>query len=476
MIVSRNFPSFLTCCLNTLARICALIYLISYFGAIVGIILLIYIVKLYRLTICCIFGFEDLVFLDFTFINFFSKDNFYLGGLFRFNNFIKENVKQSIINKLIKKVPKIRSRLVHFLGDHYWQPISVNEAISTRLVELKMHERELAHFLEMETNKEMNLYETPILIFFIEFHDSSKGCLYIKCDHSISDGLGFVTLLGHLDDDYRIEKFPDILSKKSKIIPLLLIKEYLFAVIFGIFETLSYISKDSYIKSQKFSEGKSYISVLAEPFTFSLTEVKKASKKLNLTINEFCIGAFLTSFKKWSTSSEKISVMIPIGNTTLSKDIENAPLKNLTNGYLGEFNLFKNLKNDSNQIKSSIRSLVGQNYKIKANTILANILFSILNPNIMKYPKKNPIFELAITNVPAQTSKIVIGGCKVENFYPLTSVSSYHIVVMIVSYDSKLNFSIVYDKKKTDQIEDLIENYKQELTNNLNLIDDSKRD
>jgi len=194
--------------------------LIKTYGFLYGISLTYFILSTYHLLMGYLFKLEYLSF-DKSLLGFCNRDQYNINLILCFNgNFNQENIKNAIINRLIKKIQKMRCKVVYKFFNYYWQEFSLEECEKNILFsELKCKD-DLNEYLSNEINKRIDtLNDFPYLINIIKFtennlEDNCTGVIHFKFDHVLTDGLGVLTLLLFLSDDVKLEIFPRMLRTK----------------------------------------------------------------------------------------------------------------------------------------------------------------------------------------------------------------------------------------------------------------------
>lgn len=455
--LSKDHPSLFASVINTLIRLVIYYFLVSSFGFGLGTAVTFLSFLAWRRLAGIIFDIEYLGYFDKFFINIDNRDSFNLGGILKLKNFKSINVKNAIIEKLLKRIPKLSASVRTVLSEYCWNTPQIAKLSSDdraqiylkRIKEVSMKESELDKYIEREANKPLEVFDSPIEFHIVSYTDNlNDGVLYSKVDHCFSDGLGNVSLLGFLDDDFSLDKYPSILRRKVPFLQNLLCttKDFVLGLLIGIIE-ITYTSAVS--KSHYFTEpittkkGK-----LAKIGNVSLDSIKKVSKKLKLSINEIYIGAIFSSLKELDPSKEKITIMIPMGFTTIPESIDKIQLYNSASGFIGVVRLIKDIVKDADIIKSDIRSMVTKLYKTRAFQLNATFFFGLLNTRFIKSFLKPVDLDCLITNVPGQEREIIIGGCRVVENYGAVVPSTNKCFINIGSYNGNVTVGIGIDENQ----------------------------
>lgn len=478
--LGKEHPSIISSLFNSFFRLVIYYFVCNAYGFILGTSAFFAFFWIWRAIIKFIFGIEYLSSLDKFFINVDNRDSLNLGSIYRLKNFNSMIVKTAIIDKLCKRIPKISASIRVFLTEYCWNTTQIAklsledraQIYLKRIKEISMNESDLEPFLEREANKPLDVFDTPIEVFLITLIDSdNEGILYTKADHCFSDGLGFISLMGFLDDDFSIEKYPSILRREMPFLKYLIGNaiDFILGLLIGFIEagyTATTIKSLYFVKPILSKKGK-----ISNVGKLSLTALKKISKRMNLTINEICIGAIFSALKELDPSKDKISIFIPMGFTTLSKTIDDVQLTNSASGFMGVVRLIDDIVKDKEILKKDIRGLVTKLYKTRGFQLTASFFFGLLNTRIVKALMKPADLDCVITNVPGQEKEIKIGGCSVTESYGVIIPSIYKCFVNIRSYNGNLTVGIGMDDNQELTAKALSERISEKLQK---LIEDNK--
>jgi hypothetical protein len=484
--LSQHFPSFTTYTLRYVIRSAVFFCLVYYFGFIIGTILTILSIFLYKESLKYILKLEWTNYEDKFTINQDSKYNITLAATMTIEDFDKTEIRKEIKEKLFDQVPKLSSHLVAFFADFYWTTPQVRyysndkkeKILKERIVDVKMKEQDYNEFLESEINTHLNPFICPIKFYIVEIENndklsnSKKGVVLLKLDHSLGDGLGLTSLIGFLDKNFDIEKYPAIMRRRSGGVTYYIktIYDYILAIVFGLYGIIRYLilskSKEyqyqgfyKYKKNCKIDKPSKYyfshcsnnsgLCLISNTITIDLKRVKDFSRKYKISINDFLVYCILKTYKDLSPESKYVSYMIPVGFTGLPKSIKEMNLYNQSSGYLELIKLPEATKHEDYinvaSTKFKLVDVIGNLYKVRTvqmmNWLLDefchNVLFNLFR--YINYP------EFTISNVPAQEREIYIGKCKVSNIIPLASSSAISAFIAICSYNGQLNIKISMD-------------------------------
>lgn len=482
--LGKTNPTFLLSLVNTVIRI-TLYYLgCQLFGFVNGTFIVFTFFFVWRQAINKIYEVKYLTFFDKMFVSMDRTESFNLGGFAYLGNFDSNRVKNAIIENLFKRIPKLSASLRVIFTEYCWNTPLVarqhqdiqKEIYLKRIKQVSLKESEVDDYIEKEANKPLDVFDAPIEFHIITITDKEKlGILYTKIDHCFSDGLGNVSLFGFLDDNFSLDKYPAILKKKIPMHLFIIsqIKDYTLGLLIGIFE-LAYagVILKSYYKgfSKPITTKKGK---LARISCVELADIKKVSKKIGLTVNEIYIGCIFAAMKELSPESEKLSIMIPMGNTTLPETVDKIQLQNSAMAFMGVVRLISDVQKDSKILKEDIRGMVSKTYKIAALKMNMAFFFGLLNTRLIKTFIKNYPLDCVITNVPGQEGLMTIGGCPALENYSAVIPATNKCFIAIGSYNGKISVGIGLDENQPlgakvladaigKKLRDLIESAKQE--------------
>lgn len=455
--LSRMHPSLPESVKNTLFRISLFCFFFWTLGPI-GFPFTYFLFFLWRKVIGYVYKIEYLSYFDKFYVHVDLSNSFNIGTVLVIENFNADKVKLKV-EELFHKIPKLCASARVAFTEYCWNTprvsllniVELDAIIAKRIRIVSIQESEFDQFVEKEANIPLDPFITPFEFIIISFTDNpSKGALYNKTDHCASDGLGIVSMLGFLDDEFSLDKYPSILRKSIPFHVNLLwtLKDYLIAFTYGCLVVLftSATIKSIYngfgrkvtTKKGRFLKGK----------TILLSEIKEASKKLKLTINEIYIAAFFSTLKELSPSSKKISLLIPMGFSSLPESTDKIQLYNQVSGFLGTVRLIDDVIKDTKIIKEDIRCLITSTYKISAYRILSYLSFGFINTRLLKFFVDSANIDCVITNVPGQEKQIKIGGGNLVSCFTACCPSTVKAFLAVGSYNGNVHMSIGVDENQ----------------------------
>lgn len=467
---SKHFPSFLSYTIYYIIRVSILFIFFQYLGFIYGLISTFVCFIIYKYLMKHLFKLEFTNIQDKVFINQNSLLSINICGVIYIKDFDKEEIRKTLVVNVFNRIPKMKASLVAFLADFYWNTPQVSmfskeksdEIINKRIIDVQLDNEECLHdYMEKEVNKTLNPFITPIEYHIIEYKNSSddkdkKGCVFMKVEHSFSDGLGLVSLFGIIEDEFSIDKYPRILRRKinkvSYYFKLLLIDmvKGLTIGLYSIFKLYIDIlfNKKSYIpfnEAKKKNPVNSGITLLSKGLTLNLKKLKTFSKKNKTSINDLFIYSLFKSLKEHSPESKTICALIPVGISNLPNNATEVQLYNKASCYIDLFELPDSLLSNENKSFKLI-DMINNVYKANILDLFNYITGEFCHYGLLKYFQKYTYPEMAISNIPGHEKHVSFGKCLVTNLYAIPSCGALNAFCAATSYCDYINFQFCIEK------------------------------
>lgn len=452
------------------------IYLfISCFGWIIGIAAVCALHKLYFYLIYQIFELEHIRHLD----KFHIDENFEsimnVSGVFYIKNFDEKKIKDFFINKFVLN-SRFQCRAVYTFFNYFWTKVNLEEVqnkIFNEKVMLVKDEEQLLKSIETEANARIDfLGELPYNFRFYKYENSSEGVVFLKLDHTLADGLAFISYICLISDNFDMKKFPSILSRK---IPLK--KRIIDLITFPYYILLAMLCKQDPSSPLKFDpknfdkRGHSLIS-LSQQFDFiKWQNIARANK---VSFNDLCVAATTSAFGRYfkrhniENIPKSLLVCYPMGLGTLPKNLSELKVQNKTSGVLSQVPLiFDHVKSVKNVSDANYQSLI--NTIIPLWRVLQIEVFYYLFPTFILNNMRNDFTlytDFTVSNMPGTKDKIILNGCEVEKFFATNTTGRGYVYVVIISYDQKFTFTLNIDKElniNPKEIQAIIDEINQEL-------------
>lgn len=481
-------PSKLNAFLYSSIKTFVLFYLIYQLGFLKGSIFFFLLSKTYTFLMNFIFKFERCSFTDMMFVNDAnSVFNMNVGAIFNLETLNNvENIKHILISKLFKKIPKLSSKVVFYLGEYFFDNSKkyTEEELKKQFKEIELSRTELKSYCEIEMSKNIDIFNEIGLEFHIirykkdgkksicQIDQNSEGAILMKLNHMISDGMGVVNMIGFIDDHFSINKFPRLLRReKVGFLKNLLNEIYLFILAFTygffIFFEVAKEGKPELFSSTEVN-GENFDNrnmVLSNLISIDLNELKEYSKKEKISINEIVVDSIYRAMFINYPNAKKISGMIPINYNALVENINNFHIKNSSSGIRFTVDSPYNEVNTRNKIRKFVKSNIILSKTFKS---IFKFISEILSIRYIYPIKKETATDICISNVPCQEDYMSIGGNKILDTFPVGEPNTFLYEFLIGSYAGKLYISFSTKKKFGGNIDKIIKDINEELLKKLN--------
>jgi len=478
--LESNHPTMIEVTIRSIVRLVIIYYIFKTINFFFAVTLIVILINLYNYLVGKIFRIDYLNPIDKVFVNVDDKWNMNIGLMFKLDNFNVNKVKNSLIDKLFKRMPKLSASLRVKFGEYCWntpriEQISMKEREEIylkRIIEVTLTEDNLMEYVEKEANKLCDSFKMPIECHLITIKDKSYGYIYTKKDHALCDGLGGIALLGYLDDDFDLNKYPKIIRQEMTITQKILftLKDCFNAIVFGLVQsallTIAFFSEK--VTYKKFSKPVKHYGKIKILQNYDLNEIKKVCYKLQLTINELYNGIIFCAFKKLSPESTHIALGIPVGFTAFPKRFEDIEFYNNASMVFNKVNLINDVVIDKKIIASDLRKMVKSTYLARVTKFFMYLGLGVLPSRFSKIVASPQNIELVVSNVPRQEREIIIGGCPVKDITPIVASHLNKSFINISSYNGKIRYTLTVDSNQDITVDQLGEKMEEILLSILN--------
>ena len=434
-----------------------LIYLfLSKIGIIIGSFLLYFLLISYRYLIKKIFHLQYVSF-DKSLMGFSSRDQYTINLLSLFDRtdsspstFEPSVFKKTIITRVISQIPKMRSKIVYKLLNFYWEETPIEEAISKIQIISLPNKESLQDYLDSHVSKRIDNYNNiPYEIYIIKYDDNTGGAVHFKFDHVASDGLGFLSMLCFLSDDFSPELFPKIMNGKYTYSALRELKDTIlfplhifiaiYTILFSSWERTDFkiMYHPTHLGDSKYAMSKWY----------DISEIRKVRQKYSVSFNDSVVGIIMRALPK--TMNDKVSglnIVIPCGYTSKPQTAKDIEMGNEAQGflmYIPFITSFTELPKLSKIIRrvfsTSITSIPLFLFRLLGEVFPMIILNLVSNYIIFKV-------DMLISNCPGPDIECKLCGWTMTDFYPVVSSGRMKSFITIGSYNKKFRYVAAYDK------------------------------
>jgi hypothetical protein len=422
-----------------------------------------------------------------------SKDRLFLGKeiwerynvviILKMKDFSEDKMKDFLIERVIKKFPKFSKVLVEKFNNYFWKKVPLENAISKiRKIQTKFikDQQDFLNYINFQVNTPTDIYNDYGYEFhLIKFDDKLKeGALVFKFDHAFSDGLGALSVIACIADNYEYSLFPSIMQKKNhfnfwsfSFIWKLICDFISFPILF--YNCFRFVDPNHMLNPKNLNRtGESIISISK---CYNFENLFDRCKKLNLSFNEFLIANFSAGLKRYMDSirdsnyrkkhmkcftiPKTLVVAIPIGNRGIPKDASEVSLQNVGNLAYVNLPLIDDPIKDYHIIKKSLNKSVGNIVQHFFNKVFTYVTLQILPKFLYEHLKEIFIsnLDMCISNVPGSKRTLLYSGSEVYDIIPVVNSGITFIFVLMLTYNNNFRFHIAVDRALGINPQDIID-------------------
>ena len=461
-----KFPSISIEIITSLLKLYLLFKLYDYFGIIIGILLMIVVVKLYKILLCKLLNAKILGSTDRLFLGSNHIELFTLVGIVDLTNFSAKRIEEKL-QDAFRKVPKLSSRLIYFLGNYFWKHVPVTEERYNNIVfNKKMKNYEYVfQFVRNEVNIPLNIEENCFEAYIITYtneEEKGNGALVFKFDHSFSDGMNILSFMISLSDNFSEDLFPKTIKKAyfSYFNYVIRILEFIVFGWFVFFKVLTLKTSNKLITKER--SGKANI---GHAQIFPLATFKKLAKALDVKINDIVVGLVTSTIKKMSPESTDLCVCIPVGNTKLPKSLSKVTLCNLASGITVKLSLISDITEECKTTSKELQKLLSHKFVSDTATFVTQITCEFLPlywVKLIGYEASEGV-DMTISNLPGPMDTLIYNECKVKSIFPYSSLGPSKSFILIFSYCDSIYVTPNFDPLQNIDPELFSKYFKQSL-------------
>lgn len=429
-------------------------------GLLKGIILSYLLHSAYKWIMLKVFKLEALSDGDLIFMWSDHEDAHNMIGLLTLETFDPVAIREMLIERGIKQFRKLRSRLVYKFFDFWWEEVPVEEAVKRiQIIDnfnyVIKNQQDLIGYTREELAVRFDLdRELPFVFKIVQSPESApeyKNMLIIKFDHCFTDGLGFISMITALADNYDVKLFPQSMRKqkswKKTIFAILLIPYYILYICVRNFLILK--SGRTPFKSSKPITGtaKTGLSEAMDFLTYS-----KVSKILGITFNDLMMSVFAASIRKYCKEHfdripESVITMTPISDRKIPESLHDIRITNDATGIACNLNLIqdpiKDCKIIHKEYANNVRSLPMVMAIKKLMDLLHRYSPFYLTKFIIKQASQN--FDITFSNVAGPLQHLYYAGSRLTEMFPFFTTGFTYAFIAIYSYRGKFRLNITLD-------------------------------
>lgn len=435
--------------------------IIHLFGFFFGIALNYSVFTLLDLIYKYIFKLERLNHFDLTFLKKAKEGSFNVLGVIELDNFDADKIKNLVINKGIRRLKKLRSIVTYKFFTFFWKEVKVEETFDAlKIISSKLNdEEELHNYLTNELNNPIDTFsgKVPYEIHLIPYKEN-KGIFLFKFDHILSDGLGLVSLICTIADNFHVNIFPSVMRRANPGLLKRILSSMWEFISFPIYAF--FLIRESYhrtITDNPFNKrpgnhlGKYKFWTSTE---YNLDIFKSLREKYSLTVNELIMSVISASIKRFFSEKcnrreiSSIFITSPIGQSKIPSNIDEVNLSNNMTGFFGNFPLIDDVKTGCKTVSKFLKKSTNNKAKASALNIFTKLLHSLIAPKILDNLYKNTLeaIDFTCSNIPGPVEELYFNGCKVTSITPIISASKMKALMPIITYNKKLKYVLSFDE------------------------------
>ena len=268
-----------------------------------------------------------------------------------------------------------------------------------------------------------------------------------KFDHAFSDGLGIVSLLLSLADNYSIELFP--FNRKYpmylKIWNLIFLPYYLIKVCIM---QINLVVSPSILKSE--TQIKSQNSLISTIHSESFDQISKVAKKLKVSFNDLMLSIYSSSLTKMikdnklpdNENLKKFTISVPIGFREVPVSIKDLVITNNSPGMVLNLESISDSLLEGKKLSEYLNSTVKDLGVVQATNYILFIFSCFLPYRLMIsiFVNVSKKCDFIFSNVPCTREALYYNGSKCEEMFPYITTGFFSTFFACLTYDKKMNF------------------------------------
>lgn len=457
-------------------KITGCLVILSVFGFINGVVIIIGACKLFAIFVKNVMGLTPLTPIDYEFLsNTSPKGKYMLIAYLEFSNFDINSMKDYIYNKLISKCPKMQMKLFNFLGNYYWKRTSnQTELLSTiRTITTPISKSNILSLIETELNTHINSFTTlPYEFILIPLTTTNKGIVLYKYDHILGDGLGLVSSLCMLVDNCTSNDiYPKLMRNMHK--PSFIQNLYLLLV------SPYYIIKTIYtLSTQRISNCIYKGDTMKQTFktkihcninnSFKLKSFENYRKQHKVSFNDIITSAFSIAYNNILHSKHKqlnhIALYTRIGRKDIVNNISQLPMYNEAAGVLCDIPLISNVT-EIKRVTKALRANIRTEY-MYAWELRNSLIQCISHWKVFQYINKtySNVFDFLLSNIPGPAITMTYNNSTCDDCILFPGSAWDLPMVIVFSYNDKFNVMICVNESNNAQCDLLLNEFETALT------------
>jgi hypothetical protein len=455
-----------------------LVQIINLIGLVYGVVTGIALSYLFEFVVCKIFDLEPFNVTDLCFVGWKEEYEFFITMTLVLEGKMKDKFKAKFLNEILGFFKKLRQKPIFLLGNYYWKTCSVEEA-KGQIYDLDVKGLntidDIVAYVTTNLNQLFNLNEFQYRISLVE-NDNDETIVLIQCDHSLCDGMGFISLFCKLTDGFTVDKFPP-LRKKTLLEKLIYFFQFPFYLPFCMIKVFLLRSGPTPFK---FTKGPTFRKKMYKTKSFDFTAIYKFTKELGCTFNDYMLAVISKVAKKYCRklgyNNDSINILCPVNLREHPKSEKDLKLSNESGAACIQIPLIDDIndkeslaiiKHTTSEYLRRHRFAETLNY---TTTFVNRFLPVLISREIILSSSRH--FDFVLSNVPGPKEHIMICGHKVTGQLMLMRPGTHSSFIAVMTYLNKVNVWMGHDEgiqcngreflnQLTDEIEASINSSKQ---------------
>lgn len=396
-------------------------------------------------------------------------DNYYISTLPNRNTLIKylvfedegfnlNELKQHLVKTAFSSISKLRSKIVYKHFSLWWKEHSISDAVENCIETRKGSFSELSEFnnyLHDELRSGFALLDNYQFKFIILQNEKNltglKNILIFKYDHILTDGMGAVSILATISDNFDKDMLSPYMEKKYSV------SEYFYTLITSPLILYNYINSLLSLRTKikenplRFKDDANSSPLKFEISTsYDFNKFYNKAKTAKVTFNTLISACVSAAMNKYYSS---IGIEMPktlisglaIGNKKLPEDLNNVDMRNNSININVEFKLIDNVVSELETVSKNFSSNLRNNHFMIFNRVLYDIVLGILPFSLaQKILSLMEYGDLDISNFHGPRKCLIYSGMKVTDFsFCEVNCGNYNLKVFIYTYNNNFKFTLI---------------------------------
>ena len=397
-------------------------------------------------------------------------------GYLILEDFKPDEWRNLIMKKGIDAFPKLRKVLVKILGYYYWKDVKASLAYKNLKIMDDIKLNSLKDICDYSIKEHAIYYkenEIPYEFHFIRYGDKG-GIIFVKFDHALSDGIGFLGFLMAMSDNYDANLFPQMKEPSIFFKLLTLITNPIYSFKGLIKQQLVKIKNSPFKRGQKMGKKLMYITK-----KYNFNKLSKIYKPMGISFNDFIMSLISKNYKKYCLELEqKLNTKYELDTfgtflaisfrPSMPKCLKDFVIDNLFSSLFIQIPTIDNIEKDYKNVSNALAAVLKNPLEVYGTTLNASMfhLFpEFLHTNLLENGANQ--IEILTSNVPGPKKALYYSGNKVLSIMVAPQQSTFFNNLTFVSYDGEISIAGVSDDLIPADMEVFIKMIEEDISNYL---------